>query len=211
MSIKAAIVEDDAQTRAILAAWVAEAPEFALVGEWGEAETAVPSLKKLKPDVVLMDINLPHQSGIEAVKALKPLLPETQFVILTVYQDADHIFDALASGASGYLLKRTPREELLCALQDVHQGGSPMTSSIARKVVQCFSKRAHPLPQGQDLSKREQEVLDLLARGYFIRDVAVRLNLSLGSVKTYVRRIYEKLHVRSRTEAVAKYVHLAHP
>src|SRR4051794_21972775 len=109
MSIKAAIVEDDAQTRAILAAWVSEAPEFALVGEWGDAESAVPSLKKLKPDVVLMDINLPHQSGIEAVKGLKPLLPETQFIILTVYQDSDHIYDALASGASGYLLKRTPR------------------------------------------------------------------------------------------------------
>jgi DNA-binding NarL/FixJ family response regulator len=209
MAIAVSIVEDDAQARKILAGWITRASGFRLAGEWGEAESAVKMLPEKQPNVVLMDINLPGISGVEAVKRLKPALPETQFVMLTVYEDADHIYSALAAGASGYLLKQTPREELLRALEDVHRGGSPMTSNIARKVVQSFRQETAAAADGESLSPREQEVLDLLARGYLYKEIAERLNISVPTVNTYVRRIYEKLHVRSRGQAVAKYAHLS--
>lgn len=205
MAIAVSIVEDDAPARKILAGWVSRAPGFRLAGEWGDAESAIAVLCEKKPDVVLMDINLPGMSGVEAVKRLKPMLPGAQFVMLTVYEDADHIYNALAAGATGYLLKQTPRAELLNALEDVHRGGSPMTSNIARKVVQSF-RLAPSSPAGaEDLSPREQEVLDLLSRGYLYKEIAERLNISVPTVNTYVRRMYEKLHVRSRAQAVAKY------
>jgi DNA-binding NarL/FixJ family response regulator len=209
MAVAVAIVEDDAQARKILAQWISRAAGFRLAGEWGDAESALDLLPEKKPNVVLMDINLPGISGVEAVKKLKLVLPGTQFVMLTVYEDADHIYNALAAGATGYLLKQTPREELLGALEDVHRGGSPMTSNIARKVVQSFrSAPASAAPVGEELSPREQEVLELLARGYLYKEIAERLNISVPTVNTYVRRMYEKLHVRSRAQAVAKYAHL---
>ena len=206
--ISVAIVEDDAQARKILSGWVSHASGFRLSGDWGNAEAAVAAVAEKKPDVVLMDINLPGISGVDAVRKLKPLLPDTQFVMLTVYEDADHIYDALAAGATGYLLKETPRQELLAALEDVHRGGSPMTSNIARKVVQSFGRARSSSTEADDLSPREQEVLDLLARGYLYKEIAERLNISVPTVNTYVRRTYEKLHVRSRAQAVAKYAHL---
>ncbi len=209
MAIAVCIVEDDAQARKILAGWIGRASGFRLAGEWGNAESALPALPEKKPDVVLMDINLPGMSGVEAVRQLKPLLPQTQFVMLTVYEDADHIYNALAAGATGYLLKQTPRAELLRALEDVHHGGSPMTSNIARKVVQSFRQSPALATDSEGLSPREQEVLDLLARGYLYKEIAERLNISIPTVNTYVRRMYEKLHVRSRAQAVAKYAHLA--
>lgn len=208
MAIAVSIVEDDAGARKILAGWINRATGFRLAGDWPDAETALEELPKQKPDVVLMDINLPGLSGVEAVRKLKPLLPKTQFVMLTVYEDADHIYSALAAGASGYLLKQTPREELLAAVEDVHRGGSPMTSNIARKVVQSFRQTRGPISSDAELSAREQEVLDLLARGYLYKEIADRLNISHPTVNTYVRRVYEKLHVRSRAQAVAKYTHL---
>ena len=211
MVISVAIVEDDAQARKILAGWVGHAPGFRLNGDWGDAESAVAALPQKRPNVVLMDINLPGMSGVEAVRKLKPLLPDTQFVMLTVYEDADHIYNALAAGATGYLLKETPRQELLKAVEDVFNGGSPMTSNIARKVVQSFGQSHASSTAGDDLSPREQEVLDLLARGYLYKEIAERLNISVPTVNTYVRRMYEKLHVRSRAQAVAKYAHLARP
>jgi len=210
VAIAVSIVEDDAQTRKIFAKWIAGAPGFRLAGDWGDAEKALGALPAKKPNVVLMDINLPGISGVEAVKRLKPLLPDTQFVMLTVYEDADHIYNALAAGATGYLLKQTPRAELLGALEEVHRGGSPMTSNIARKVVQSFKLTAAPGGQ-EELSHREQEVLDLLARGYLYKEIAEQLNISVPTVNTYVRRMYEKLHVRSRAQAVAKYAHLSNP
>ena len=206
--IAVSIVEDDTQTRKILAGWISRAPGFCLAGEWGEAESALPGLMEKRPDVVLMDINLPGISGVEAVKRLKPNLPQTQFVMLTVYEDSDHIYNALAAGATGYLLKQTPRAELVRALEEVHRGGSPMTSNIARKVVQSFRQKLASSEAGEELSPREQEVLDLLARGYLYKEIADRLNISVPTVNTYVRRMYEKLHVRSRAQAVAKYAHL---
>jgi DNA-binding NarL/FixJ family response regulator len=208
MAIAVSIVEDDPKARKILAGWINRATGFRLAGEWGDAESAVKLLPEKTPDVVLMDINLPGISGVEAVKKLKPGLPGTQFVMLTVYEDADHIYSALAAGATGYLLKQTPREELLKALEEVHVGGSPMTSNIARKVVQSF-KQPSATNDGEDLSPREQEVLELLARGYLYKEIAERLNISVPTVNTYVRRIYEKLHVRSRGQAVAKYAHFS--
>lgn len=207
MTIDVSIVEDDRHTRKILAGWVSGASGFHLVGEWSNAESALAPLAERKPHVALMDINLPGISGVEAVKRLKPKLPNTQFLMLTVYEDTDHIYDALAAGATGYLLKQTPRDEPLATLQDAHRGGSPMTSNIARRVVQSFRQTPAPAAAGETLSTREQEVLDMLVRGYLFKEVADRLNISVHTVNTYVRRIYEKLHVRSRAQAVAKYAH----
>ena len=211
MAVAVSIVEDDPQARKIIAGWSGRASGFRLAGEWGDAESALKLLPEKKPDVVLMDINLPGMNGVEAVRRLKSVLPATQFVMLTVYEDADHIYNALSAGATGYLLKQTPREELLSALGDVHRGGSPMTSNIARKVVQAFKRKSVPVPPGEELSPREQEVLELLARGYLYKEISDRLNISVPTVNTYIRRMYEKLHVRSRAQAVAKYAHLSDP
>ncbi len=210
VSIGVAIVEDDIPAREILAGWIRDAEGFKVVGEYTDAETAVAELPQIKPSVVLFDINLPGINGIECVRRLKPRLPETQFLMVTVYGDANHIFEALAVGASGYLLKQTRRAELIEALRDVHAGGSPMSSQIARKVVQSFRRNeSHPSGGEQvELSQREGEVLELLARGYLYKEIAEQLKISVQTVNTYIRRIYEKLHVRSRAQAVAKYAHL---
>jgi DNA-binding NarL/FixJ family response regulator len=209
VSIAVAIVEDDIPAREILAGWIRSADGFRLAGEYGDAETAIARLPQEKPSVVLFDINLPGMNGIECVRKLKPRLPETQFVMVTVYEDANHIFNALSAGASGYLLKQTRRHELLDALKDVHAGGSPMSSQIARKVVQNFY-RNETQNEGEtvELSPREREVLELLARGYLYKEIAEMLKISVQTVNTYIRRVYEKLHVRSRAQAVAKYAHL---
>jgi DNA-binding NarL/FixJ family response regulator len=208
VSIAVSIIDDDAPARGILADWIRRAPGFRCTGAHGSGEAALATLPAEKPTVVLMDINLPGMNGIECVRRLKPLLPETQFVMLTVYEDADHIFNALAAGASGYLLKRMPRADLLAAIKDVHAGGSPMTSNIARKVVQSFQQSGAQLSDTEDLSPREREVLELLARGYLYKEIADSLQISVPTVNTYIRRIYEKLHVRSRSQAVAKFTHV---
>ena len=207
VAINVSIVEDDLYVSTMLAAWINQASGFQLMGQWDHAESALAPLEATKPDVVLMDINLPGMSGVEAVRRLKPVLPGTQFLMLTVYEDTDHIYSALAAGATGYLLKQTPREELLAALQDVHVGGSPMTSNIARKIVQSFRRVPAAAATSESLSHREEEVLDMLTQGFLFKEVADRLNISVHTVNTYVRRIYEKLHVRSRAQAVAKYAH----
>ena len=210
VSIAVAIVEDDVPAREILAGWIRSADGFKLVGEYTDAESAIAELPQIKPSVVLFDINLPGMNGIDCVRKLKPRLPETQFLMVTVYEDANHIFDALAVGASGYLLKQMRRSELLDALKDVHEGGSPMSSQIARKVVQSFRRIETETAGGEsvELSPREREVLELLARGYLYKEIAEMLKISVQTVNTYIRRIYEKLHVRSRAQAVAKYAHL---
>jgi DNA-binding NarL/FixJ family response regulator len=210
VSIGVAIVEDDVPAREILAGWIRRADGFRIVGEYDTAEKAIEELPEKKPSVVLFDINLPGMNGIECVRKLKPRLPDTQFLMVTVYEDANHIFDALAVGASGYLLKQMRRNELLDALKDVHAGGSPMSSQIARKVVQSFRRNETETADGETvgLSQREREVLELLARGYLYKEIAEMLKISVQTVNTYIRRIYEKLHVRSRAQAVAKYAHL---
>jgi DNA-binding NarL/FixJ family response regulator len=208
MSITVSIIEDDVPAREILAEWVRRAEGFQCVSEHADAESALEALPREKPAVVLVDINLPGMNGIECIRRLKPVLPQTQFVMLTVYEDDNHIFKALAVGASGYLLKQTPRQMLLTALKEVFAGGSPMSSSIARKVVQSFCRPVMGSGNAASLSPREQEVLELLARGFLYKEIADSLQLSVQTVNTYIRRIYEKLHVRSRAQAIARYAHL---
>jgi len=209
VNITVSIVEDDAPVRDVLTEWIRGADGFTCVGVHENAEVALAALTQEKPSVVLMDINMPGMSGIECVRRLKPQMLGTQFMMLTVYEDPDHIFKALSSGASGYLLKRTPRSELLEAVKDVHAGGSPMSSNIARKIVQSFQRFNNVSPTEPDnLSPREREVLELLARGYLYKEIAESLHISVPTVNTHIRRIYEKLHVRSRSQAVAKFTHI---
>ena len=170
--IDVAIIEDDVSARGILVDWVRHANDFRCVTGCGSAESALKDLPALKPGVVLVDINLPDMNGTECVRRLKVLLPKTQFVMLTVYEDTNHIFDALAAGASGYLLKETPLDEVLAAVKNVHEGGSPMSSHIARKVVQFFQRRHLPSHENEKLSPREVEVLNLLAQGYLYKEIA---------------------------------------
>ena len=209
MKTKIVLVEDVERTRKLFIQWLSDLPTVEVVGSFGDAAAAVAGMPALAPDVALVDINLPPgETGIECVRKLKPILPGTQFVMLTVYEDVNAIFQALSAGATGYLLKETRRDSLLAAIEEVRGGGSPMSSSIARKVVQSFS---NPAPQAEPnrldstLSPRERELLELLVQGYLYKEIADRLNLSRGSVNTYVRRIYEKLHVHTRAEAMLKY------
>lgn len=205
MNISVSIIEDDASVRKILAGWLGRAKHFRCLSEHSNAEDAIPQLQKNPPDVVLMDINLTGMNGIQCVSRLKPAMPGTQYLMLTVYEDSEHIFEALEAGASGYLLKRTPREELLAAIKQVHEGGAPMTSYIARKVVQAFHRPKPSQPAASELSPREWEVLGLLARGFAYKEIAESLGISLPTVNTHIHRTYEKLHVRSRGEAVARF------
>lgn len=206
MPIKVSIVEDNEKVRTTLAHLLERADGYQCVSQYESAEAALKGLPKDRPDVVLMDINLPGQSGVECVRQLKPVLPETQVMMLTAYEDTENIFNALAAGASGYMLKRTPRSELLAAIDEVHQGGSPMTAHIARKVVQSFQKSKPTTDPTAILSPREQEVLDYLSKGFLYKEIADKLGISYETVHTYIRRIYEKLQVRTRTEAVAKFL-----
>jgi DNA-binding NarL/FixJ family response regulator len=203
------IVEDNDQLRATLARLLNRAEGFQCLGQYPDAETALAALPAAPPDVVLVDINLPGMNGVELVRRLKQAAPQILAVMLTAYEDTENIFNALAAGAAGYLLKRAPRSELLEAIREVRRGGSPMTTHIARKVVQSFQK-AGPAPQagggGDTLSAREQEVLDLLSQGFLYKEIADKLGISYETVHTYIRRIYEKLQVRTRTEAVAKFL-----
>ena len=206
MAITVSIVEDDAPARKILIGWINRAKGFRFVSGYGSAESALDHLPKERPEIVLTDINLPGLNGVECVRRLKLIMPETQFLMLTVYEDSDHIFSALSAGASGYLLKRTTREGLIAALADIHAGGSPMSSHVARKVVQSY-QRAQPetADNTSKLSPREREVLDLLARGFTFKEVSDALGISVTTVGTHIRHMYEKLHVHSRAQAVAAY------
>ena len=206
--IKISIVDDDQKLRESITRFIDGSPGFRCVSAYGSAAAALQHLPADKPDVVLMDINMPGMNGIECVERLKTHLPDLQIVILTVYEDTEKIFRALSAGATGYLLKRLPPAKLLEAIREVHGGGSAMSSSIARKVVASFQKAA-PAPEAQvHLSPREQTVLDCLAKGLTYKQIADQLDISIDTIRTYLRRIYEKLHVQSRTEAVAKYMRL---
>jgi DNA-binding NarL/FixJ family response regulator len=208
MSIAVSIVEDDPGVRSSLVKLINSSPGYRCVSQHSSAENALDEIPKLKPDVALMDINLPGINGVECVRKLKPMLPRTQVIMLTVYQNTDHIFKALAAGATGYLLKQTPPAELLAAIRDVNAGGSPMSGHIARKIVQSFqdSTSAAARAESDSLSPREAEVLDLLAKGVLYKEIADHMKISYATVHTHIRHVYEKLHVRSRTEAVAKHL-----
>ena len=207
MPIKVAIIEDDAWIRENLADRVRQNQGFDCAGAYRTGEEAIAQLPALAPDVILMDINLPKMNGIECVRQLKTLVPSAQVLMLTVYEDSDKIFNSLLAGASGYLLKRTPQAEILEAIAEVHRGNSPMTGHIARKVVQYFNQRGHADSEIDRLSKREKEVLDHLARGVPYKEIADVLSLSIDTVRIHIKGIYAKLHVHSRGEAVAKYLH----
>ena len=205
MPISVSIVEDNDKLRGTLARVLNRAEGFRCVSQYGSAEDALKDLPNVKPDVVLMDINLPGMNGVECVRQLKPLLSETQVMMLTVYEDTENIFNALAAGANGYMLKRTSTKELIEAIHEVKRGGSPMTMHIARKVVQSFQKSA-PAQATENLSEREQQVLDLLSQGLIYKEISDKLGIGYETVHTYIRRVYEKLQVRTRTEAVAKFL-----
>ena len=209
MPIHISIVEDNDKLRGTLAKVIGRTDGFKCVSDYGSAEDALADLPKVKPDVVLMDINLPGINGVECVRKLKAIMPATQVMMLTVYEDTENIFNALAAGANGYMLKRTPAKELIEAIREVQRGGSPMTTHIARKVVQSFQKSAgqqQAADELSELSEREQQVLDLLAQGLIYKEIGEKLGISYETVHTYIRRIYEKLQVRTRTEAVAKFL-----
>ena len=206
MPITISLVEDNHQLRGTLARLLDTAEGFRCVSQYANAEDALAGLPKDKPDVVLMDINLPGMNGVECVRRLKQVAPEIAAVMLTAYEDTENIFNALAAGATGYLLKRAPRAELLDAIREVRRGGSPMTTHIARKVVQSFQKASPAAQTGEALSAREQEVLDHLSQGFLYKEIADKMGISYETVHTYIRRIYEKLKVRTRTEAVAKFL-----
>jgi len=206
MPITVSIVEDNEKLRGTLARVLSRADGFKCVSQYGSAEDALKELPGVTPEVVLMDINLPGMNGVECVRQLKQILPKTQVMMLTVYEDTENIFNALAAGASGYMLKRTPTKELLDAIKEVQRGGSPMTMHIARKVVQSFQRSAESVSATENLSEREQQVLDLLSQGLMYKEISDKLGISYETVHTYIRRIYEKLQVRTRTEAVAKFL-----
>ena len=206
--IKIAIVDDNKKLRESITTFVGGTPGLKCVSAYGSAAEALQHLPNDKPDVVLMDINMPGMDGIECVARLKSQTPEMQIVMLTVYEDTDKIFRALAAGANGYLLKRASPSQILEAIRDVHAGGSAMSSSIARKVVASFQRAAPVTPARTHLSPREQEVLDGLSRGLTYHAIADELGIGVETIRTHIKRIYEKLHVQSRTEAVAKYVRL---
>jgi len=206
MPIAVSIVEDSDKLREMLVRVLNRADGFRCVSHYSNAEDALKDLPQAKPDVVLMDINLPGMNGVECVRHLKKIAPVIQVMMLTVYEDTENIFDALAAGASGYMLKRTSGKELLEAIDEVKRGGSPMTTHIARKVVQSFQRSPAAEAQTESLSEREQQVLDLLSQGLIYKEIAEKLGISYETVHTYIRRIYEKLQARTRTEAVAKFL-----
>ncbi len=206
MNTSVAIVEDNRSFRSKLATYLNATPGYNCVGVYDSAEDAMKSIPRLSPDVVLMDIHLPNMSGVDCTRRLKELCPAVQILILTVYEDNDRIFGALKAGASGYLLKRADPADILRAIQEVKQGGSPMSSQIARRVVQSFREIA-PDPQKSDkLSQREEEILQLLSKGYSTKEIADNSSISVNTVRTHLQHIYEKLHVRSRTEAILKFL-----
>lgn len=204
--ITISIVDDDNDLREKIAIFVGATPGFRCLSQYESAEEALTNLPKDKPEVILMDINLEGTSGIDCVRNLKPLLPKSQFLMLTVFEDTKKILRAIAAGASGYLLKRMPPEKLIEAIHEVYAGGSPMSPSIARTVIHLLRGMPQAAESVESLTERQREVLDGLAAGRAYKQIADEMGMSIHTVRTYIRRIYEKLHVHSRTEAVAKYL-----
>jgi DNA-binding NarL/FixJ family response regulator len=199
------LVEDDSRLRAQLLQILQTIDDIQCLGTCSSAEEALELVPRKKPDVVLMDIKLPNMSGIQCVYELKKVLPALQVIMVTIYEDSERIFKALKAGASGYLVKSGPPEQLIAAIRDVFSGGAPMSGHIARKVVQHFHSLGPAPEPANNLSPREQQVISLLASGYLYKEIGARLNIGVETVRTYVKSICQKMHVRSRIEAVAKH------
>jgi DNA-binding NarL/FixJ family response regulator len=204
--IRIAVVEDDKMVREVLEILLNGSPGFSCVAAYGNGEDAIARLPEVNPDVVLMDINLPGINGIECIIRLKEQGLPMLFIMLTIFEDSDAIFQSLSAGASGYLLKGTPPARLLEAIQDVYQGGSPMSREIARKVVQSFQHPAPAIGTEINLTKREEEILSCLVKGLLYKEIASLLFIGTETVRTHIRHIYEKLQVRTRSEAIVKYL-----
>jgi DNA-binding NarL/FixJ family response regulator len=206
MTISVSIVDDDPGLRDSIGQFLNTARGFKCLSVYASAQAALAGIPAEAPDVVLMDINMAGVDGIECTRRLKTLAPNIHILMLTVYEDTDRIFKALTAGASGYLLKRVAPAKLLEAIRDVHSGGSPMSGPIARKVVQFFQQGPPPKEENEALSTRERQVLQFLAQGYAYKQIGDELGVSIDTTRTYIRRIYEKLHVHSRTEAVVRFL-----
>jgi DNA-binding NarL/FixJ family response regulator len=202
--VQVVIVEDDEEIREWLKESIQSCPNCDLAGIYSSGEAFMEEFDSLQMDVVIMDINMPGTSGIRCVEKTKALRPDVQYMMCTIIEDADSIFDSLCAGATGYLLKNTTREKICEAVIDIYQGGSPMSAQIARKVVGSFSSKPRPSADLEKLSVREREILDYLARGYRYKEIADKLFISTETIRTHIRNIYEKLHVQSRMEAVNK-------
>jgi len=205
MSITLAIVEDLDEVREGLKQFISLNPEFIVLDTFQTAEEALYDLPQLNPDIVIMDINLPGMSGIECIRQVKKKTPRTQFMMFTVYENDEKVFEALKAGASGYLLKNTGLLQLIEALQELHGGGSPMSANIARKLVTMFREEHKDEEPLATLSKRENEILQLLSKGLLYKEISDQLTISVGTVRQHIHKIYEKLHVQNRTEALNKF------
>lgn len=202
--IKVAIVEDDDDIRNSVSQILKNAQGISLKGVYANAEDCIRSISNELPDVILMDIQLPKMNGIECVKIIKNTYPNIQFLMCTVFENDDIIFDSICAGANGYILKMTSQEEMIKAIHDIYNGGSPISPLIARKVIQAFNKMNAPSAEYLSLSIREREILDYLSKGYRYKEIGSILNISTETVRTHIRNIYDKLQVQSRTEAINK-------
>jgi len=204
MPIRLAIVEDLDEVREGLRNYLKRTDDFELLGDYQTAEEAIPVILSSLPDIVIMDIHLPGMNGIECIRKLRPDCPETQYMMFTVYENDDKVFEALQAGASGYLLKHTPLSQLAEALKELHAGGSPMSVHVARKLVKVFQSPPKSHPEVDLLSEREYEVLQLLSNGLLYKEISDQLSISIHTVRQHIHKIYEKLHVQNRTEALNK-------
>ncbi|HXR84653.1 MAG TPA: response regulator transcription factor [Hanamia sp.] len=204
-SISISIVEDMDDVREKVKSIIDESEEFICLSAYSNAETALEELPKLKPDIVLMDINLPGMNGIECIIKVKKKCSEIQFMMFTIYENNEQVYEALAAGASGYLLKKTSPDKILEALKELHEGGAPMSTQIARKVVSFFQKGNNITDENFNLSKREKEVLSMLSKGFLYKEISDQLFISTGTVRQHIHNIYEKLHVQNRMEAINKF------
>ena len=202
--IKVSIVEDIDEVRESVAKLLQGSDQFALISSFTNAEQAEKHIPYEQADIVIMDISLPGKSGIECLQKIKEKCTETQFIMYTIFEDDQKVFEALEAGASGYLLKKTPKEKILEALKELHEGGSPMSTQIARKVIEAFQKRKTISEEEKSLTKKEKEVLDLLAKGFLYKEIADQLSITINTVKQHIHTIYEKLHVTNKAEAISK-------